>query len=482
MERVVGFVPNWVDGKEVDPGQRFSKLNPATEEVLWEAARSNHMVIEEAVSAAHAAQPAWNATTPVRRGEILHAIANAMEAAKDEIAEIVHLETGKSKKDALGETGGAVALARFFAGEGQRMFGRTTTSGMANRSAMVFRQPVGVAGLIAAANTPIANIAWKIFPALICGNTAVFKSSEDTPRTSWIVGRIAKECGLPDGVLNIVQGYGRECGPALVADDRVGVISFTGSTAVGREIGEACAKRLAKYSLELGGKNPFVVCDDADLDQAVKWAALSAFSNAGQRCAAASRIIVTSGVYEEFKARFVQAALDQKVGVEDTDDFGPVINQRQLEAMTAGVARAVEGGATLLAGGGRLGDKGFFMSATVLEGVDPAEEFSCREFFGPLCALYRVEDYNKALALANQSDYGLTACIHTKNLDRAWHFVQNVQAGVASINGATYGSEPHMPFGGLKDSGNGTREPGPEALDIYCNLKNVLLQMDPEAV
>jgi aldehyde dehydrogenase (NAD+) len=482
MERVVSFIPNWIEGKESDPGSRFFKFNPATEEGLWEVARSNQMVAGAAVSAATLAQPSWAATTPVRRGEILHAIANAMEAARDEIAEVVHLETGKSKKDALGETGGAIALARFYAGEGQRLFGRTTTSGMANRSAMIFRHPVGVAGLIAAANTPIANIAWKVFPALICGNAAVFKSSEDTPRTSWIVGRIAKECGLPDGVLNIIQGYGRECGAPLVEDERVGVVSFTGSTAVGREIGEACARRLARCSLELGGKNAFVVCDDADMSQAVRWAALSAFSNAGQRCAAASRIIVMSNVYDEFKANFEQAAREQKIGIGDGDDFGPVINQRQLQAMIAGVKQAVDGGATLLAGGDRVGDKGFFMSATVLEGVLPTDEFSCREFFGPICALYKAGDYEEALSLANKGDYGLTACIHTKNLDRAWHFVQNVQAGVASINGATYGSEPHMPFGGLKDSGNGTREPGPEALDIYSNLKNVLLQMDPEAV
>ena len=476
------FVSNWIGGEEQDPGARFEKINPATEKVLWEVGRSNHLDIDQAITAAVKAQPGWAATTPVRRGEILHAIANAMEVTRDEIATLVHLETGKSRKDALGETGGAIALARFYAGEGQRLFGRTTTSGMANRSAMIFRQPVGVAGLIAAANTPIANIAWKVFPALICGNTAVFKSSEDTPATSWIVGRIAKEVGLPDGVLNIVQGLGQEAGPPLVSDPRVGVVSFTGSTAVGRRIGEECAKRLAKCSLELGGKNAFVVCDDADLDGAVKWAVLSSFSNAGQRCAAASRIIVMDALYDEFRDRFVKAARAQSVGPEDTDDFGPVINRRQLDAMLTGVLEAEKAGAKTLLGGRRIRNLGYYMPATILENVDPGSDFSCREFFGPICALYRVATYQEALALANQSEYGLTSCIHTKNLDRAWHYVQNVRAGVASINGATYGSEPHMPFGGLNQSGNGTREPGPEALDIYTNLKNVLLQMDPEAV
>ena len=479
---MVRQIPNWINGREVLPAENFDKISPATEDVLWSVARSSASEVDAAISAASEAQAAWAKTTPVRRGEILHAIAGNMEAAKKEIAELVHLETGKSRKDALGETGGAIALARFYAGEGQRLFGRTTTSGTPNRSAMIFRQPVGVAGLIAAANTPIANIAWKIFPALISGNAAVFKSSEDTPATSWIIGRIAQESGLPDGVLNIIQGLGAEAGPPLVQDARVGVISFTGSTAVGRWIGEECAKRLAKCSLELGGKNPFVVCDDADLDEAVKWAALSAFSNAGQRCAAASRIIVMDAVYDEFKSRFTANALNQKVGIDDSDDFGPVINRRQIDQMVNAVSKARQDGAALLAGGERIGEKGFFMSATVLENIDPDADFSCRELFGPVCGLYRVKTYEDALALANRSDYGLTACIHTKNLDRAWHFVQNAQAGVASINGATYGSEPHMPFGGLKQSGNGTREPGPEALDIYCNLKNVLLQMNPEAV
>ena len=207
---MVRQIPNWINGREVLPAENFDKISPATEDVLWSVARSSASEVDAAISAASEAQAAWAKTTPVRRGEILHAIAGNMEAAKKEIAELVHLETGKSRKDALGETGGAIALARFYAGEGQRLFGRTTTSGTPNRSAMIFRQPVGVAGLIAAANTPIANIAWKIFPALISGNAAVFKSSEDTPATSWIIGRIAQESGLPDGVLNIIQGLGAD--------------------------------------------------------------------------------------------------------------------------------------------------------------------------------------------------------------------------------------------------------------------------------
>lgn len=472
-------VPNWINGQEVETSDWLSKLNPATEEVLWQVAKSSAKEVHDAVSAAHSAQPSWANTPPVSRGDMLHKIANAMEADKAEIAEIVHLETGKSMKDALGEVDGSVKLARFYAGEGQRFFGRTTTSGTPNRTAQIIRQPIGVAGLIAAANTPIANISWKIFPALICGNAAVFKSSEDTPRTSWIVGRIAKECGLPDGVLNIIQGLGAEAGQALVEDERVGAVSFTGSTAVGIKIGEVCAKRLAKCSLELGGKNPFVVCSDANLDKAVHWALLSAFSNAGQRCASASRIIVEKGIYDDFKNAFVARTKSLQVGTADTDDLGPVINERQLNSMSTSVSDAVDQGAKLLAGGQRDRNLGFFMQPTVLEGVDIQAEISKRELFGPIAILYKAENYTHALELANSSDYGLTACIHTQNINQAWHFVHNVRAGVASINAATFGSEPHMPFGGVGLSGNGSREPGPEAMDFYTNLKNILVQMEP---
>jgi acyl-CoA reductase-like NAD-dependent aldehyde dehydrogenase len=245
-------------------------------------------------------------------------------------------------------------------------------------------------------------------------------------------------------------------------------------------------RRLAKVSLELGGKNPLVVCDDADLDNAVRWALLSAFSNAGQRCASGSRLIVFDAVYDEYLDRLVAATRKLKVGPGDDDDFGPVINEGQLAAMQSAVARAAERGATVLAGGQRLDDPehaaGFYMAPTLLENVDPGDDISNAELFGPIACLYRVPDYAAALALANQSPYGLTAAIHTRSLHRALHFTQHVQAGVASVNAGTYGSEPHMPFGGRKQSGNGTREPGTEALDIYSDLKDIYINIDPSQV
>jgi acyl-CoA reductase-like NAD-dependent aldehyde dehydrogenase len=348
---------------------------------------------------------------------------------------------------------------------------------------MTIRQPVGVAGLIIAANTPIANVAWKVFPALICGNTAVLKAAEDTPATAWIFGRIARDAGLPPGVLNIVQGYGEEAGAPLVAHAGIALISFTGSTGVGRQIAVVAGQRLARVSLELGGKNPLVVCDDADLANAAKWVLLSAFSNAGQRCASGSRVIVFDAVYERFRALLMENTARLRVGAGDQDDFGPVINANQLEGMLRAVEGARARGATVLAGGYRLLDaahhRGFYLAPTLIENVSPEDELSTTELFGPVACLYRVQSFAEALALANNSPYGLTACIHTRSIDRAMEFAQKVQAGVAVVNAGTYGSEPHMPFGGVKQSGNGSREPGTEALDVYSSLKDLYINVDP---
>jgi aldehyde dehydrogenase (NAD+) len=475
---------NWIDGKErkATSGDTFVKLSPANGEKLCKVARSQANDVQRAVQVARDSQPSWAEITPVQRGDILYDIAQAMRKYEKDIASIVSLETGMSFTQALGETGGAIAQGEFMAGEGRRLYGRTTTSAVPNKYAMVVRQPLGVAGLIIAANTPIANVAWKIFPALICGNAAVLKAAEDTPATAWIVGKIAHEVGLPPGVLNIIQGYGEEAGAPLVANPDVDVISFTGSTTVGRQIAAVAGERLAKVSLELGGKNPLVVCDDADLENAAKWVLLSAFSNAGQRCASGSRIIIFASIYDEFRDMLVEQTKALKVGPGDEDDFGPVINEKQLSNMLTAVERAEQEGAAILTGGHRLTDSshvnGFYMAPTIIENVDPHAEISTSELFGPITCLYRVKDFTEALQLANDSPYGLTACIHTRSIHRAIEFTQKVQAGVAMVNAGTYGSEPHMPFGGLKQSGNGSREPGTEALDVYSDLKDIYVNID----
>ncbi len=478
-------IGNWIGSEACDAQTRevFDKVSPHDGVRLFRVARSRDEDVHAAIAAAIRAQTAWADMPAVQRGDILHAIAMGLAARADDMARTVAAETGKSFKDALGETKGAIQQGLFMAGEGMRLFGRTTTSGAPNRQAMTVRTPLGVAGLIIAANTPIANVAWKVFPALICGNAAVLKASEDAPATAWLFGEIAHDAGLPAGVLNIVQGLGSEAGRALVADPRVAVLSFTGSTAVGREIARIGGERLAKISLELGGKNPLVVCDDADLAAAVEWTALSAFSNAGQRCASGSRIIVFDAVYDAFKAKLLERARKLKVGNGDTDDFGPVINERQLTGMLAAVERARTAGASILAGGVRLTDpahaKGYYIAPTVIENAGTKDEVSTKELFGPIACLYRAGGFEEAIALANDSPYGLTACIHTRSLDRAMEFSRRVEAGTISVNAGTYGSEPHMPFGGVKQSGNGSREPGPEAIDFYSNLRNVYITTNP---
>jgi aldehyde dehydrogenase (NAD+) len=487
-----GLVPplvlNWIGGTERDASTKegFEKRSPADGAVLCRLVRSVEGDVHDAIEAARAAQPGWGATTPVRRGEVLHAVAMALRTHREEMARIVALETGKSYQSALGETDGAIALGLFMAGEGQRLYGRTTTSGTPNKWALTVRQPLGVAGLIIAANTPIANVAWKVFPALICGNTAVLKAAEDTPVSAWFFAKLAHGAGLPAGVLNVVQGYGVEAGAPIVAHPDVAVVSFTGSTAVGREIAMTVGRRMGRVSLELGGKNPLVVCDDADLENAVKWVLLSAFSNAGQRCASGSRIIIFDAVYDRFREMLVERTERLRVGPADDDDFGPVINARQLENMLGAVDRAKERGAVVLTGGARLTDPahrdGYYLAPTLVEQVGAGEEMSRTELFGPIATLYRVGDFEEALALANDSPYGLTACIHTRNIHRALEFTQRVESGVVVVNAGTFGSEPHMPFGGIKQSGNGSREPGTEALDVYSNLKDIYINVDPAQV
>jgi alpha-ketoglutaric semialdehyde dehydrogenase len=488
LSAIPARIPNQIGHLDMmaDVGRSFTKMNPATGQPLCEVARSTRVDVELAVKKAKAAQPAWAAMTVVRRGDILRQIALLMRAHRDEIARLVAMETGKSRKDALGETDAAIEMGFFVAGEGRRFYGQTTTSAVPNKSAMVVRQPLGVAGLIIAANTPIANVAWKAFPALLCGNAAILKAAEDTPLSAWAFGVLAREAGVPDGVYTTLHGFGEEAGAPLVEHPDVAIVSFTGSCEVGRWIAETAGRRLAKVCLELGGKNPLIVCDDADLANAVTWTLGSAFSNAGQRCAAGSRIIVFDSVYDRFKTMLVEATRKLKVGTADTDDYGPVINDEQMRNMLAAVARAKDTGAVVLTGGERLTESpygdGYFVSPTIVEHVGPNDEITRSELFGPITCLYRVGDFEEAIALANDSPFGLTAAIHTQNIHRAMTFIGRIQAGVAVVNGGTYGSEPHMPFGGLRQSGNGWREAGTQALDVYSDLKTVYINHNPNQV
>lgn len=472
-------VQNWIGGGEraAQTANRIVRNSPHDGRQLSTMPDSSAADVDEAISAAAAAFPGWSATSPVQRGDHLHAFAAALRTESEALAAIVAEETGKPLQDARGEVGGAIQLADFFAGEGMRLYARTLTSRMPGKSSHTIRQPIGVAGLIVPANTPIANIAWKVFPALVCGNTAVLKASEDAPCTADFFGRLASRSGIPDGVLNVIYGSGAVTGSELVKDPRVGIVSFTGSTGVGRQLAEVVGRRLGRLSLELGGKNPFVVCDDADLDRAVHWAALSAFSNAGQRCAAGSRMIVMDGIYDRFRDAVVAKAKALELGVHEGADLGPVMHKRQQAAILSAIARAADEGATILCGGSEaplgLPVEGAYVAPTLVEVPSNDADIARRELFGPVATMHRVGSLQEALELANATEFGLTAAIHTRNVDRANWFAHRVRAGVVNVNIGTFGSEPHMPFGGFGASGNGTREPGVEALDVYTELKNI---------
>ena len=468
-------------------GAFFDKQNPCDGTTLSEIARGGPEDASLAVEAAAAAFDGWSQTPIVTRGEILRRATLLLMERREEAASIVTLETGKSHKDALGEVGAAIEMGFFISGEARRFYGRTTSSAVPHRSAMTVRQPVGPAALIIAANTPMANVAWKVYPALLCGNSAVLKASENTPYVaSWFAG-LLQEAGLPSGVLSVLHGLGPEAGAPLVEDERIRLVSFTGSVPVGRFIQQAAGGRLAKVCLELGGKNPFVVCDDADLEAAVDAAVLSAFSNAGQRCASGSRLLVFASVYDDFRRLLLARTSALRLGPSDDDDLGPVINERQMVAILGAVVRAIrEDGVTLACGGVRLEDPehaaGYYVAPTVLENARPDARISRDEVFGPVTCLYRVDDFEHALQMANDTDFGLTAAIHTRSIHRAEVFRERCRAGVISINGPTYGSEPHMPFGGLKNSGNGFREAGTEVLDVYSDWKSVYVRHDPGQV
>jgi len=482
------YLNNWINGCESEPGNNLylNKFNPHNGEIISCFADSQELDVSMAVDSAQNAYEGWKSFSPVKRGELLLQLVKLMQLNFDNLTHIFAIETGKPIKDANGELLGAIKLGEFFSSEGMRMFGRTMTSAIPNKQSFTIREPRGVAALIVPANTPMANIAWKVFPALICGNTVVLKSSEDAPNIAIEFARLSKTAGIPDGVLNVIHGTGLSAGQKLIENEKVKTISFTGSTIVGKVIANVAAQRLARVSLELGGKNPFIVCDDADLSNSVNWALLSAFSNAGQRCAAASRIIVFEEIYEKFVQLLVDQTQKLKLGVCTNSNLGPLISKKQQGMIKDIVDNTVSQGGRLLCGGdfpkeGPLSN-GYYFYPTLIDNVSIDSKISNTELFGPVATIYSVKSLDEAIQLANNTSYGLTSCIHTKDINRAMYFAKNVKAGVANVNTGTFGSEPHMPFGGFGDSGNGTREPGTDALEVYSELKNVSILVESEFI
>lgn len=471
-------IHHWLDNKESAAGAKYvPKYDPATGRILAQVARGSKTDARKAVASAVKKFAVWSVESVVKRAEVLRRAAQIMESRQTELAELLALEAGKSQKDSLGEIAAAISCGYFFAGEGRRFTGEVLTSANPNRHVELVRQSIGIGVLITPFNNPFAGIAWKVFPALLCGNSVVIKSHELTPYIAILFAKIFKEAGLPSGVLSVAQGLGAEVGAPLVADERVKFISFTGSLATGQSIIKAGANRLAKISIEAGGKNPFVVCADADLEQAATIAVNSAFIDAGQRCAAASRIIIEAPVYDAFKKIFLDKVKKIKIGTGDKDNYGAIISENRLNQIAGFIERAVKKGAVVLAGGKKLNRQGYFMAPTVLEKVSMKDEISRKEVFGPVAVLYKAKNFDDALKLANDSDFKLTSAIHTKNMATAMKFVNGHQTGVVRVNGPTFGSEPHMPFGGVGLSGNGWREPGTKALDFYSDWKQVSIDL-----
>ena len=482
-------IGHWINDAEAastPTGATFDKHCPMDDRVVSKVARGTADDVGRAVDAAAQAADAWSRLPAPRRGEILGRAAERLRAEERELAGIVQVETGKPWKNAAAEVGSSADLGVFMAGEGSRFYGKTMTSPVPNRSVRTVRAPIGVCAAIMPFNSPLAGVAWKVFPALLCGNAVVAKSHELTPYTAVAFGRLLREAGLPCGVYSAVQGLGSEVGTALVRDDRIGLVSFTGSVVTGKLIQKTVSERpvLAKVCLELGGKNPLVVCDDADVAAAADHAVASAFIDAGQRCAAGSRLIVFDRVYDAFREAMLKRAAAVKVGSGPQDECGPLISRPSLDRILNSVEAAVKRGACLLAGGHRIEKlaPGYYMAPTVLENVARDDELSQQELFGPVTCLYRVKSFEEAVDLANSTAFGLTGAIHTFNINRIEEFIARYRAGLVSINGPTYGAGPHMPFGGVKNSGNGFREPGTEALDVYCEWKTVVVNHDPARV
>ena len=479
---------HWIDDAEVASasGETFEKRSPIDDRVVAAVTRGSAADVARAVDAAASAADAWARVPAPRRGEILGRAAALLRANERELGEVVQTETGKPWKNAIAEVSSSADLAVFMEGEGSRLYGKTMTTPVLNRSVRTERAAIGVCAAIMPFNSPLAGVAWKAFPALLCGNAIVAKSHELTPFTAVAFGKILRDAGLPRGVYSVVQGLGPEVGTPLIEDDRVGLVSFTGSVPTGKRIQQTVSGRdvLAKVCLELGGKNPLVVCDDADLPLAVEHAVASAFIDAGQRCAAGSRLIVFDAVYDAFRDALVARAKKVKIGSGAEDDCGPVITRASMDRLLTSVDAAVSRGAHVLTGGHTVASlaPGYYMEPTILDHVSHDDEISQQELFGPVTCLYRVSGFDEALRLANATAFGLTGAIHTSNTHRIEQFINRYRAGLVSINGPTYGAGPHMPFGGVKNSGNGFREPGTESLDVYCEWKTIVVNHDPQRV
>jgi acyl-CoA reductase-like NAD-dependent aldehyde dehydrogenase len=466
----------WVDSVG---GETFESVNPAdTRDVVGRFQQGTAADAAMAIKAAETAFPAWRATPAPKRGEILYRFGALMAEHKERLARAMTREMGKVLAEARGDVQEGIDIAFLMAGEGRRMFGDTVPSELPDKWAMSIRQPIGVAGIITPWNFPIAIPCWKMMPALVTGNTVVFKPASDTPHCATLLVELMAEAGFPPGTVNLVTGRGEEVGNAIVDSPDVPVISFTGSSATGKQISQRAGRRLKRLSLELGGKNAVVVLRDADLDLATDAILWSAFGTTGQRCTACSRVIVERAAADPLLERLAARAgrLRLGSGLDETVDVGPLINA----GATDKVAGYVDVGRTegdLVAGGepASEGDlaHGHFFRPTIFGNVMPMARIAQEEIFGPVLSVVPVDDYGAAITAANQTRYGLSASVFTRDVNLAFRAMRDFETGIVYVNAGTTGAETHLPFGGWKETGNGHREAGHAALDTYTEWKSI---------
>lgn len=473
---------NYIDGKWVKArsGKTFENRNPANrEDLIGIFPASGAEDVDDAVTAAKKAFSKWRLVPAPRRGEMLFKAGELLRNRKEEIARLMTREMGKILKETRGDVQEGIDTAFYTGGEGRRLFGETTPSELPDKFAMTVRVPVGVCALITPWNFPIAIPTWKLFPALLCGNTVVLKPAEDTPLCALKFFEILEEAGIPPGVVNLVHGRGETAGAALVRHRDVQLVSFTGSSAVGREIAEVCGKDLKKVSLEMGGKNAQIVMEDANLNLALEGALWGAFGTTGQRCTATSRLILHKDIKKELTDMLIERAEKIKIGdgLDEGVEMGPLINDAARQKVHRYVQIGKEEGARLLTGGTIYEEgqwiHGYFYRPTLFDNVNPSMRIAQEEIFGPVLSIMEVRNFKEAVEILNGTPYGLSSSIYTADVARAFRAMRDIEAGITYVNGPTIGAEVHLPFGGVKQTGNGHREAGTTVYDIFSEWKSI---------
>ena len=481
-EQAVETERNLIGGKWVPAasGKTFENRSPADrDDLIGVYPESDRRDVDAAVSAARKAFPAWRDTPAPRRAEILFAAGEILKRDKEKLARLMTREMGKVLAEARGDVQEAIDMAFLAAGEGRRLFGFTTPSELSTKFAMCVRQPIGVSALVTPWNFPMAIPAWKGMAALVSGNTVVIKPATDTPASVVALAKVLEEAGLPAGVWNVVMGSGGEVGDPLVSHPDTKVVSFTGSTDVGRRISVACAPTFKRLHLEMGGKNAILVMEDADVELAVEGALWGAFGTTGQRCTASSRLLVHRKVYGDFVDRLVAGAKALRVGngLEKGVDVGPCVSERQRESVLKYIDIGKNEGAKLLCGGVKLTEgalaKGWFLAPTVFSDAHPKMRVASEEIFGPVTTVVPIESLEEGIGIANSVPYGLSGSIYTQDVNRAFKAMREFETGLFYVNSSTIGAEVHLPFGGMKDTGNGHREAGIAGLDVFTEWKSI---------